>query len=141
MADSRKKVMKDLEAPNFLNSVLSSISDLLWIMDEDYTIRFVNEAVRRLHGDVVGKKCFKVTRNFERPCHHHGIPCEVHELLEEDKDLFQDTRLNPVANSATHIHATPMMMPDGKRAVLTVSRDVTEEVKTKQRLETAYSML
>ncbi|MBS7623722.1 PAS domain S-box protein [Candidatus Bathyarchaeota archaeon] len=142
MADLRKKVMKDpAEAPDFLASVLSGISDLLWITDEDYTVRFVNEAVRRLHGDVVGKKCFKVTRSFERPCYHHGIPCEVHELLEKGKDHFEEKRLSSITKRVTHVHATPMTMPDGRRGVLTVSRDVTEEVNTKQRLEAAYSML
>jgi PAS domain S-box-containing protein len=130
-----------LQTLTFIDSILSGMSDIVLIADEDYTIRFMNDAARRLHGDVVGQKCFKVIRNLEGPCYHNGVPCEVHELLEKGGDYFEDTRLSPVIGRITHIHATPTIMPDGKRAVVMVSRDVTEETRAKEQLEKAYSKL
>jgi len=126
---------KHKQASAFLNSILSNMSDYVWIIDEDYTIRFLNEIAKRLHGDAVGEKCYKVARNFDSPCHHRGIPCEVHELLEKGKDYFEDTRLSPVIGRITHIRATPTTTPDGKRAVVMVSRDVTEEKQANEKLQ------
>jgi PAS domain-containing protein len=133
--------VEHMQTSSFLSNILSSMSDIVLIADENYTIRFMNDAARRLHGDVVGQKCFKVTRNLEGPCYHNGVPCEVHELLEKGGDYFEDTRLSPVINRIAHIHATPTIMPDGKRAVVMVSRDVTEETRAKEQLEKAYSTL
>ena len=123
------------QTSEFLNSILSNMSDYVWIIDEDYTIRFLNVTAKSQHGDAVGEKCYKVTRNFDSPCHHRGIPCEVHELLEKGRDYFEDTRLSPVIGRITHIRATPTTTPDGKRAVVMVSRDVTEEKQANEKLQ------
>lgn len=129
------------ETSTFLSNVLSQMSDYVWITDEDYTLRFLNEAAKRHHGDAVGEKCYKVTRNLDSPCYHRGIPCEVHELLEKGRDYFEDTRLSPVIGRITHIRATPTTTPEGKRAIVLVSRDATEETRAKEQLEKAYSTL
>ncbi|MBS7623504.1 PAS domain S-box protein, partial [Candidatus Bathyarchaeota archaeon] len=84
----RRSEAEHIQTSTFLDNILSNMSDYVWVADEDYTIRYLNKAAERFYGDVVGKKCFKVTRSFERPCYHHGIPCEVHELLEKGKDHF-----------------------------------------------------
>ncbi|MGQ9543542.1 MAG: PAS domain S-box protein [Candidatus Bathyarchaeia archaeon] len=118
----------------FLNNVLSHMSDLVQIIDEGYTIRFMNEVSNKIYGNVVGEKCYKIMRNFDRPCHHEGIRCELYELLEGKVNLFEETRFIPTVGRIFDIHATLTTMPDGKRAAIIVSRDVTEEKKAIDKL-------
>ncbi|MEM3047758.1 MAG: PAS domain S-box protein [Candidatus Bathyarchaeia archaeon] len=122
------------QTSTFLNNVLSQMSDLVEIIDEEYTIRFLNEAAKKIFGDVVGEKCYRVMRNFDRPCHYEGLRCEVRELLEVGGNLFEETRLIPTVNRVVSIRATSTSMPDGKKAAIIVSRDVTGEKEAADRL-------
>gem|GEM_PF-1461286 len=122
------------QTSTFLNNVLSQMSDMVMIVDEEYTIKFMNEASRKVFGDFVGEKCYKIMRNFDRPCHYEGLRCEVHELLKGGANLFEETRLIPTVNRIVNIHATSTSMPDGKKAAIIVSRDVTEEKEAADRL-------
>ncbi len=67
------KLAGEKYTPEFLSNILSNMSDLVVVFDEDYTIRFLNEAAKKVYGDTIGKKCHKVIRNLDIPCHHMGI--------------------------------------------------------------------
>jgi len=138
----RKQAEEELAGISaFLSNILSNMSDYVLVTDEDYTIRFLNDTARKIHGDIVGKKCYKAIRERDSPCYHAGIPCEVHEIIEKGGDHFEDTRLSNVIGRTTNVRARPTITSDGRKGVVQVSRDVTEEKKSKERLENSLSLL
>ena len=138
----RKKIEAELKkseeiyrnTSTFLDNILSNMSDWLFVIDEDYTFRFINETARNIYGDIIGEKCYKAVRNLKRPCHYIGIPCEVQQILENGKDYFEDTRMADEVGKISHARARPTKTSDGKKAVISVVRDVTDEKKTEEAL-------
>ncbi|MCW4032516.1 MAG: PAS domain S-box protein [Candidatus Bathyarchaeota archaeon] len=138
----RKKIEEELKkseeiyrnTSTFLDNILSNMSDWLFVIDEDYTLQFINETARNIHGDIIGEKCYKAVRNLKRPCHYKGVPCEVQQILENGKDYFEDTRMADEVGKISHVRAKPTKTSDGKKAVISVVRDVTDEKKTEEAL-------
>ncbi len=58
--------IKDLE--KFLPVVL---------INKNYVITSLNETGRMMLGDVVGKKCYEVLYNLEKPCKEYNIKCPI----------------------------------------------------------------
>ncbi len=137
--DTHKKTSK------FLNQILSNMSDYVWVVDEDYYLRFYNENARKIHGDAHGKKCYQILENRNNPCHHSGIPCEVHEILEKGKSYFECKRSIDVPATSTkkiiHKRANPTPTIEGKKAIISLARDVTDETLSKEQLEKSSSVL
>ncbi len=141
----RKKIEEELRKREeiyrntsiFLDNILSNMSDWLFVIDEDYTFRFINETAKNIYGDIVGEKCYKIVRNLKRPCHHIGIPCEVQQILENGKDYFEDTRMADRVGRVSHARARPTKTSDGKKAVISVVRDVTDEKRAEEALRKA----
>ena len=128
----RESEKKHKETSTLLSSILSQMSDYIFLIDEDYTTRFINKATREVYGAAEGEKCYKAFRKLDRPCYHADVLCEVHELLHKSKDYFEDIR--QTGPKITHLRSTPTVTSDGKRAILTVSRDVTEQKKAEEKL-------
>ena len=116
------------------SDILADMSDLVVVFDEDYIIKFLNEAAKKVYGDTVGRKCHQVIRNLDMPCHHAGIRCQIRELVEEGKALHEDTRLAGVTGRVLHIRSRPTTTADGKKAIIGVYRDITEETKATEGL-------
>jgi len=125
----------------FLNDILSNMSDIVWMVDEDYNIRFCNDKAREIHGDIKGRKCYQILRNRDSPCYHAGTPCEVHEIIEKGKSYFEDTRLAQFTKKITHIRAKPTTPIEGKKAIISVARDVTDQKLAQEQLEKSFSVL
>ncbi len=129
-----REFRRPVETSPFLDNILSNMSDSVVVIDEDYICRFINESAKNVYGNMLGKKCHKILRDLDSPCYHTGVPCEVHEILEKGADSFEDTRLAESTGRVTHIRAKPIKTLDGKRGIILVSRDVTEEGRAKERL-------
>jgi len=118
----------------FFSNILENMSDYVMVMDEDYNLRFLNESAKKLYGEAVGQKCYKVVRDRDTPCYHTGIPCEVHEIIEKGKDYFDDTRLGEATGRISQVRARPIRTAEGKKGIITVGRDVTEEKQAEEKL-------
>ncbi|NQT30711.1 MAG: PAS domain S-box protein, partial [Deltaproteobacteria bacterium] len=65
----RKQVEEALKAEkNKLQSLIDAIEDGLNIRDKDFNIIYQNEPVRRLYGDRIGEKCYRVYEGRDRVC-------------------------------------------------------------------------
>jgi len=125
----------------FLGNILHNMSDIVSVIDENYKFSFLNEAAKKLYGNVVGEKCFKILRDLKKPCHQSNIKCYVHELLEKDTTHFSDIRQAGETGKILHIQATPIIGVNNKKSILSVSRDVTEERNLKEKMERTLSLL
>ena len=123
----RKSKAEYEHVSSFFSNILENMSDYVMVTDENYTLKFLNEAAKKRYGNIIGQKCYKAIRNYSSPCYHSGLPCEVHEILAKGRDYFEDTRLAEVTGRITQIRARPTTTPDGTRGIIIVSRDITEE--------------
>jgi PAS domain S-box-containing protein len=129
------------ESSKFLNNILSTLSDCVFIVDENYNQIFLNEHAKKTYGAEVGCKCYAVARKRDSPCHYSGIPCEVKEILHEGKPYFENTRRSEATGKITHLRSRPIIMSNGSKAALVVARDVTLEQRAKQETVEAVSLL
>jgi PAS domain S-box-containing protein len=129
------------QTSTFLNNILSTMSDYVFVVDENYNHVFLNEAAKKTYGAEVGGKCYAAARERDNPCHCSGIPCEVQEILEKGKSYFEATRRSEGTGKITHLRSRPISMSNGSKAVLIAARDVTEEHAAKQQTVEAVSLL
>jgi signal transduction histidine kinase/ActR/RegA family two-component response regulator len=125
----RKRMEAQLEAERSrLFSVLDSMPAVVDVVDaETYDILFMNTYIREIYGhDGVGKKCYEVFHNFDAPCSF----CNNETLLEKGEDesvqweYFSETLKR-------HLITTNRLLkwPDGRRAKLEMSIDITDRKK------------
>jgi len=69
ITDRRREEKKRAEERMQLLSIFDSIDEVVYVSDpETYEILFINEATRKIFGDVVGEKCHKALQNSNSPC-------------------------------------------------------------------------
>ncbi len=123
-----------------LENIFESISDLLYITTEDYTIRTINRAVEEKVGlrreEIVGKKCYEIFHGTDRPyekCPHHKTVETKLPYIEE----FDDPR-----SGGTTLTSTSPLFGDRGNFIGTVHivRDISELKKLRTRLAQAEKM-
>jgi len=53
------------------------------IINRNYVVTSLNDTGKMMLGDVVGKKCYKVLYNLEKPCSEYNINCPIAEGRED----------------------------------------------------------
>jgi len=120
----------------YLQAVIDGLEDELLVIDRDYRLVQVNEAVLERHGKtrahVIGKYCYDVSRGLPELCHPPRHECPITRVWETGQ-----------TSRATHLHlygengeskrryvdviASPLFDAEGKVAyVVELIRDVTE---------------
>jgi len=137
----RKSESNHKSTSEFLNNILTNMLDYVFVIDEDYTISYLNESAKKVYGNLIGKKCYKATRNLDQPCHTSGIGCEVLEVIHKGNNVFDDTRKMDLYGRIVHVRAKPIKTSGNKQSIIVVVRDVTEEKKSKTELGKSLSLL
>lgn len=137
----RKSESNHKSTSDFLNNILSNMLDYVFIIDEGYTIKYLNESAKKVYGNLIGQKCYKATRNLDQPCHTSGIDCEVLEVIHKGNDVFDDTRKMDLCGRIAHVRAKPIQTSENKQSIIVVVRDVTEEKQSKEELGKSLSLL
>jgi len=123
-----------------LENIFESISDLLYITTEDYTIRNINKAVVKLIGmpreDIIGKKCYQIFHGTDKPyknCPHYKTVETKNSYIEE----FED-----VSKGKTFLTSTSPLFDASGKFIGTVHlvRDVTELKKLREKLARSERM-
>ncbi|GEM_PF-250926 len=123
-----------------LENIFQSITDLLYITTEDYTIRNVNKAVTDVLGkprnEIIGKKCYEVFHGMDRPyekCPHHKTVQNKKAYIEEFEDPYRKgtflTSTSPLFDTSGNFMGT-----------VHVVRDVTELKKLREKLALSERM-
>ena len=64
-----KKVVDLAAERQELLSIFDSLDEPIYVTDPDtYEVLFINQAIRKRFGEVLGKKCFKAFQNLASPC-------------------------------------------------------------------------
>jgi len=118
-------VMKELE-------VLLEMPDLgITIEDTNHVVRYVNPMMRKVFGNVVGRKCHESFRGRSSPCE----PCVLEQIWGEGKGHVTYRTPNAKTGQEFLVMAVPLVSGLGEKLVLEVGFDVTETAETRRGLE------
>lgn len=108
--------MAQTRIPGLLEQVISSLHEPYVLIDQDYVVRFANEAYLHLHqkgslNGLVGKHCYEISHGYQLPCDQSGESCPlslsrdsgatervVHIHRHAGNDLYETIELTPLKN-------------------------------------------
>lgn len=139
----RKRAEEALrESREKLQGIITSVTDHMSMIDEEYTIMWANDIAKELFGpNLVGKKCYRVYHGYLKPCQ----PCIAEQCFEdgqvhEHERQFITAEGRPKAFWSTASVAS--RHEDGRpKTVVQISRDVTERKTTEERLSAYHRKL
>ena len=136
---------------DYLPAIVNSLEDELMVVDRDYHILDVNNAVLLRHGkkrqEVVGKHCYEISHGLPEICHlpYHECPikavwesgkparvthCHIYHVGGEDKFRYLDIIASPIADNQGNITAVAELL-----------RDVTETKELELKIAKAHENL
>lgn len=117
-----------------LSIITDKTSDYIMVIDKNYTVSFVNEAVSTFFNcdadSVIGKKCYQISTDTAFPCHKKdpSFACLYDEVIrsEKTKSITQTYSLSDGIQKTYEITASPLKNKSGEvLQVIEVIRDVT----------------
>ncbi len=113
-----------------LTEILNAMEDGIYIIRDDYTVEFMNQAMIRMFGQGVGKKCYEVVNASEVLCPW----CRAKEVFENEDTAHQEIYM-PRTDKTYRIVELPIKNLDGSVSKLNIYRDITarkdQELKLK----------
>ena len=77
------------QSEGFIRSILDTVDEGFIVIDKDYRILTANKAycdqVARPCYDIIGKPCFEISHNINRPCYEEGEECAVQQVFATGK--------------------------------------------------------
>ena len=137
----RKKAEKNLQDSLYnLNKYLEVIDKIeigLFVVDDDFTVRYMNNTMKKWFGNHTNKICYSSVAGLSEPCPY----CKLHDVVVENKKV----EYNPTTadGRSFEIVATSVINADGKTSKMEVIRDVTAQKQAndhllRQKEELAY---
>ncbi len=121
-----------------LTSILEAMKDGIYIVRDDYTVEFMNQAMINDFGEGIGKKCYQVIGGRDDICPW----CRSAEVF-EGGTLHWELHIPPVDKSYDLIEF-PLRNEDGTVSKLSIYRNITQRKRSEERLkvsEEEYKML
>ncbi|MEO0077492.1 MAG: PAS domain S-box protein [candidate division WOR-3 bacterium] len=126
-ARKRAELAVELERDQ-MRRILDTLPDLIYIVNCNWDIEYVNPALIRLNGEPAGRKCYEWFHNLNAPC----PDCRAAEVFAGRvvRDDYTTT-----TGRTYDILDIPVQDPDGSFSKLGVLRDITERRRVEQELE------
>lgn len=129
-----------LEKEKFLKAIIDGIKDQIMVVDRDYRIVEVNKAflnrVGKQKKEVIGRHCYHVLHDEDKPCKISNHPCPVQEVFNTGESCEAlHTRYEGRKVSYFKIIAYPMLDENGSvTRVIEMARDITLWTKSEDNL-------
>ena len=136
----KKENERKLEELNYnLKQYLNAMDKIdigIFVVDEDFSIRYMNNTMIDWFGDQNGKICYKSVANLDEPCPY----CKLYEVINENKKVMYEP--NTPDGQSFDIVATSIKNADGTTSKMEVIRNITKEkiaqenlIKEKEKLD------
>lgn len=112
-----------------LMGIFESIPDPVHVVSRSLDITYANPAFTLEFGDHRGRKCFAVVGDRDEQCRW----CRVAEVL--DGKTVRETRSEPGNGKTYDVISAPLRNVDGSVSVLSILRDITHIVRSRQQVE------
>jgi len=122
-----------------LQAIIDGFEDEMMIIDPDFRVRQVNNAMLRRLGtpatNIVGQPCFRVSHGTEEPCRPPWCECPLNRVLETGQSIrlvhtHWEGRVDEGCERWFEIVASPLWDNHGRiTEVIEMARDVTESKK------------
>ena len=127
----RKRVAELEKERVWLRRVLDAMTDLAYIISEDFRVVFTNRAMADLFGSHTGEVCYRAFQNRDARC----PACPMAQVLSgdtvrEERPLARTGRLYEILH-------TPLQAAAGSVHKLAVFRDITERKEVEEQLREA----
>ncbi len=122
MADHTPKLLDALDA----------FEEGIYIINEDYTVEYMNKFMKELFGDGVGDKCYRVLADTEKPCDW----CKYDEIFKKNETHKSRVYIESV-DRIFDLSELPVQNQDGTKSKLSIYRDVTKAVRQEEKLKSS----
>jgi two-component system NtrC family sensor kinase len=116
--------------PKYLEHILDALEDGVYIIRDDYTVEFMNQAMIDMFGKGIGQKCYEVVNSSGVLCPW----CQAKEVFENGESVYQEIYM-PRTSKTYRIIELPLKNADGSFSKLNIYRDITtrkdQELKLK----------
>jgi two-component system NtrC family sensor kinase len=109
--------------------VLEVMEDGIYIVNPDYIVEYMNEAMVRDFGDYTGKKCSQMLNDGEEHCPWCGL-----EAVFDGNALNREVHI-PKKNTIYRLQEIPIQNADGSISKLCFLRDITEKRQQRKELK------
>ncbi len=132
------------ESEAYFRSLLHSMHEDIVVIDKDYNIIDINESAIKRSGmdlsQILGKKCHKITHNFDTPCCENGAECALKSVFDQgNSKLVRHNHINKNGKSAyVDVLFSPLKDEHGRvTKVIESIHDVTDLLSTQEALSTS----
>ncbi|SDU07722.1 PAS domain-containing sensor histidine kinase [Desulfobacula phenolica] len=122
MADHTPKLLDALDA----------FEEGIYIINEDYTVEYMNKFMKELFGDGVGKKCHEVLIGSGIPC----TWCKYTEVFDQNETHHSEVHIESV-DKIFALSELPVTNQDGTKSKLSIYRDITHSVRQEEKLKSS----
>jgi PAS domain S-box-containing protein len=120
--------MTDKESQR-LTSILEAMEDGIYVIKDDYTVEFMNQAMTEDFGEGTGRKCYEVIGNFDELCPW----CKAKEVFEGGTH-HRELEV-PLIGKTYDIIELPLKNVDGSASKLSIYRDITQRKRREEKLK------
>ncbi len=132
----RRKAEEALELErNKLKGILDSMSDGVYIINQEYDVLYTNPVVERELGLVNGRKCYEYLRGQPGVC----AWCRNKEVFAGETVRWEWHSFK--TGKTYELFDTPFMGPDGSPCKLGISRDISDRKKAEEALKESERQL
>ena len=130
-----KPKQDSLSKYQFFKHVLDSMADLVYIVNKNKGIEYINPAMKKVFGPIKGKKCYEYMADLPKPCSW----CRQKEVLDGQTIRWEWSckRLDKIYD----VMETPLHYSDDKIFKLKIMRDVTNIKKWEEKIEKERDLL
>ncbi|MBU0971341.1 MAG: PAS domain S-box protein [Proteobacteria bacterium] len=115
-----------------LMDALDAFEEGIYIVNEDFTVEYMNKFMKDYFGDGVGKKCHEVLVNSKKPCGW----CKYGEVFGKNETHHSEVYLASVGKTFA-LSEMPVTNRDGTRSKLSIYRDISKSVEQEAKLKSS----
>ena len=127
--DISEKNKIEQESKNYLDAI-NSMDLGLFIVNEDYSVRYMNDTMIKWFGDQTNLTCYKSVAGLTAPCPY----CQLKEVIGSGKNIIYTPTTDD--GRTFNIHGSLLHNSDGTFSKLEIIQDITELTSAHKHVET-----